>query len=137
MPSLKQEMDQKMELPGSAALSECTLALFLVAVFTYAAVALSPFFLLLIPVILLLVSASTWKWIKEEARKAFRPTPEEAEQQRIDSEIRQKADELAGWESLGALDAKTKPVGEWQPPHGPACRCEECSAYWRGWRESV
>jgi hypothetical protein len=113
---------------------------FLCIISLYAAVTLLPFLLLLfVPVILLVTWRSwllhpgrTWKWIREEVRKTFRPTPEEAEQQRIDSEIRQKADELASWESRGASDAKTKPVGGWQPPHGAACRCDLCTAYWRG-----
>jgi len=67
----------------------------------------------------------------------FRPTPEEQEQQRIKNEARQKTDELWSWERQGEQDAKMKPVGEWHSPHGPACRCQLCGAYWRGWLQGL
>jgi len=110
----------------------------------YAAVVFFPLFLLVV-LFGLLITAPSWiqhplascRWIKNEIRKTWWPTPEEVAQQMEEVETRRKADELASWEARGALDSKTRPVSEWQPPHGAACRCELCSAYWLGWRTGL
>lgn len=125
-------------------IAEWAAGVFLVGLSIYFLVALSPLLIvgLLLALLLtwrswLLHPVETWQQVKEGLRKTFRPTAEEAERQRLSDEIRRKADELANWESQGAVDCKTRPVREWQPPHVATCRCELCTAYWRGWRSQA
>lgn len=119
--------------------SALTLVLF-GALGVYFSVMLSPFLLLFVLVGLfvtlpywLLQPVTSFRWVKNELRKNFRSTPEEEALRLQQDAIRRRADELAQWEARGELDAKTKPASEGQSPHHPACRCDLCKAYWRGW----